>query len=80
MLTAAKIVTKESDDGTFLVGDHLFYYEDGTVLCKEAGGWLDKEDVAEASIGMECEDNKPYLDAIAERLQSRLDKITTSRK
>lgn len=37
------VVTKGADDGTLQKGDHIFFYEDGSIGCVEAQGWLDKE-------------------------------------
>ena len=56
-----RIVTKASDDGTFEVGDHLQFYEDGTIGCIEGGGWIDVEDVPEAIEGMEHVPDLEYL-------------------
>jgi hypothetical protein len=49
------IVTKASDDGTFEVGDRIKLLSDGAILCIEAKGWIDAEDVPAATEGMECE-------------------------
>lgn len=45
------IVTKPSDDGTFLLDDHVYLDEDGCIVCVEAGGWITKEDADEAIKG-----------------------------
>lgn len=55
------IVTKESDDGTFKVGEHIMFNKDMTISCFEAQGWIEKEDVPEAIKGMECEIDKEWL-------------------
>lgn len=34
------IVTKESDDGTFLVGDRISLNSDGSINCIESKGWV----------------------------------------
>ncbi len=49
------IVTKDSDDTSFLAGDQITLLKDGSILDKQAEGWLEPEDVQEAIIGMECE-------------------------
>ena len=49
------VVTKESDDGTFEVGDLIQLLKDGGILCRQARGWIDAEDVPEAIKGMEYE-------------------------
>lgn len=47
------VVTKASDDGTFNVGDHIWPEQDGSISCREAGGWVDEADVPEAIKGVE---------------------------
>lgn len=54
------IVTKASDDGTFQVGDHIWLDSDGTVCCVEAAGWIEAEDVPEATAGMEYEPDRAW--------------------
>ena len=49
------VVTKESDDGTFGVGDHIWMCVNGDVASQEAHGWIDKVDVERATRGMEVE-------------------------
>lgn len=58
------IVTKESDDGTFQVGDHISFYLDGSIVCKEACGWIDKNEVFEATKGMEIELDEEKLNIL----------------
>lgn len=55
------IVTKGSDDGTFEVGDHITILEDGDILHREAGGWLDSSDVKESIKGMEIQVDKEWV-------------------
>ena len=38
------IVTKDTKDGTFQKGDIIKIYEDGLVICVQAGGFLKKEE------------------------------------
>jgi hypothetical protein len=49
------VVTKESDDGTFEVGDLIQLLKDGAIHCRSAGGWVVPENVPEAIKGMEYE-------------------------
>jgi len=37
-------VTKDTKDGTFQKGDIIKIYEDGLVICVQAGGFLKKEE------------------------------------
>jgi urease beta subunit len=47
------VVTKASDDRTFQVGDHVHVEEDGSVVCREALGWIIPSEAQEAIKGME---------------------------
>jgi hypothetical protein len=71
------IVTKASDDSTFVVGDHISFEEDGTILCTEAGGWIEAENVAEATKGMEWKHDEEWIIKERQQLLRRLDKINT---
>ena len=55
------IVTKESDDGTFEVGDQVTLLESGDLLCMEGGGWIESSDVEEATQGMEIKIDKEWV-------------------
>ena len=57
------VVTKASDDGTFEVGDHIILHADGSIGCREAGGWIAGEDAAEATKGMEVELDKAWVES-----------------
>jgi hypothetical protein len=50
------IVIKPSKNKEFQIGDHIRFMGDGSVICREAQGWIDKEDVPEATEGMEYEE------------------------
>jgi hypothetical protein len=47
------LVTKGSDDGTFIKGDHIVFYDDGCIGCFEAAGWILVDDLPEATKGLE---------------------------
>lgn len=66
------IVIKSSDDGTFLKGDHIYLNEDGSISCLEASGWIDKENVEEATKGMEMGIDKEYYRNIDIKLKKFL--------
>ena len=55
------IVTKASDDGTFEIGDHVSANVDGSINCREAHGWIDACNVAEASAGMAIEIDQEWI-------------------
>ena len=69
------VVTKASDDETFLIGDTIWLTKDGCIMCKEGGGWIDKENVPEAMKGMECVVDKKYLDKKIKALEDELNKL-----
>jgi len=69
------VVTKASDDGTFEVGDHIKFLENGSILCVEAEGWIDKEYVEKASKGMEYELDKDYIRWLKADLIQQLAKL-----
>lgn len=54
------IVTKGSTDGTFQTGDQIWLDGDGTVSCRQALGWIEAADVAEAMAGVEYEPDRAW--------------------
>ena len=46
-------MTKQGDNGTFEVGDHISLCVDGAIAYKEAQGWIDAKDAADAMRGVE---------------------------
>ncbi len=49
------VVTKGSDDGTFMAGDHVRLNGDGSISCREAAGWIEAEDVPASTKGWRLE-------------------------
>ena len=66
------IVTKDSECGAFQVGDHIKLDSNGDLICLEAGGWIDKEFVKEATVGMEYALDTEYLERKKRLLQAQL--------
>lgn len=66
------VVTKPSDDGTFEVGDHISMNEDGSINNREAQGWVDACDVAEATKGLEVEIDKQWIEHRKKKLIAEL--------
>ena len=67
------IVTKGTPCGTYQVGDHLCLYENGSVGCREAHGWQEKEDHAElVKAGLEVEVDRQSLERRIARLNEQL--------
>ena len=70
------IVTKGSDDGTFEIGDHIVFEDDGSISCIEASGWIDKEDVPLATAGMESEPDLEWLQRRKDKLLAELNLLS----
>ena len=66
------LVTKESDDGSFQAGDQITLTIDGSVSNIQAEGWLEAEDLEDATAGMECEVDRARLQRRKESLLRRL--------
>ena len=66
------VVTKASDDGSFQVGDHIQFEEDGTIICLEAGGWMEAENVEEATKGMKYETDTEWAKRELQRVEQNL--------
>ena len=62
------VVTKESQDGTFQIGDHIKYEEDGSISCLEAQGWIEADDVPRAIIGMEAVPDREWIEKRKKKL------------
>jgi len=69
------VVTKESDDGTFQVGDSIELLPDNSVGNWTVGGWIDVNDVSEAISGMMVEVDAKWLNRKKELLQKQLDQL-----
>lgn len=67
------VVKKASDDGTFLVGDHISLSKDGSINCYEAHGWIEACEVSDAARGMEVEIDRRWA---ARRKQELLRELT----
>jgi hypothetical protein len=46
------VVTSPSKSGEFREGDHIVLCADGSIECREASGWLNAEDLPQATLGM----------------------------
>ena len=69
------IVTKDSNDGTFVVGDKIELLHDNAVGNWTVGGWIDAVDVPEATAGMEVEIDIVWLNRKKDVLQKQLDQL-----
>jgi hypothetical protein len=69
------VVTKASDDETFEIGDHIWPEDDGSVSCREAGGWVDVEDVPAALVGVETVEDQQWVATRRAQLLKELEKL-----
>ena len=69
------VVTKDSNDGTFVVGDKIELLHDNAVGNWTVGGWIDAVDVPEATAGMEVEIDTVWLNRKKDVLQKQLDQL-----
>lgn len=66
------IVTRESDDGSLVVGDQITLLPDGSLGNLQAEGWLGLEGLVHATPGMECEVDLCRIQRRKESLLRRL--------
>jgi hypothetical protein len=69
------IVTKDSNDGTFVVGDKIELLHDNAVGNWTVEGWIDAVDVPEATAGMEVEIDTVWLNRKKDVLLKQLDQL-----
>lgn len=69
------IVTRASKNKEFIVGDHITVLPGGSIICREAGGFIVKEDVAEATEGWEIEIDKEWAAEEKRRIEQWLKDI-----
>jgi hypothetical protein len=67
------IVTRDSKNQEFQCGDHIWLDEkDGSIICREAMGWMPAEDVEAATEGMEVAVDTEWIAARREKLERQL--------
>jgi hypothetical protein len=71
------IVTKSSDDETFIIGDQITLNEEGVILNHTARGWIDAKEVADAMFGLEVKIDKDYYETLKINLENQLMRINT---
>jgi len=69
------IVTKRSNDTSFLVGDHFTLQKNGTILCPEAQGWMEAEAVPDATKGMEYRIDRQWVQQRKQVLEQELQQL-----
>jgi hypothetical protein len=70
------VVTKESDDGTFLINDKIRLEENGDISSLNNCGWIDKEKVHLATKGMKYKINASYYKYKREKLSKKIEEIS----
>lgn len=70
------VVTKPSKDKTFCVGDHIKLNADGSINCLEAEGWIDADDVAGGTVGMQVELDTEWVERRKKALRGELELLT----
>jgi hypothetical protein len=66
------IVTKDSDDGTFEIGDHIYMDIVGDICNTDIHAWINNEDVQEATKGMEVELDKEWIERRKAKITAEL--------
>lgn len=66
------VVTKSSDDKSFLVGDHISRNIDGSIDNREAQGWVDVRDIDEATKRMKVEIDRKWVEQRKAKLLKEL--------
>ena len=66
------MVTRESDDGSLVVGDQITLLPDGSLGNLQAEGWLEADDLLDAVAGAEFEVDRDRIQRRKESLLRRL--------
>ena len=71
------IVTRESDDGSLVVGDQITLLPGGELANRQAEGWIEPDDLLGAATGMECVVDTALIERRKEALRRRLADLET---
>jgi 2-keto-4-pentenoate hydratase/2-oxohepta-3-ene-1,7-dioic acid hydratase in catechol pathway len=66
------IVTHHSVDMEFQAGDKIMLCADGSIENVQAEGWMEAQDVPEATRGMQCEIDTAYIERKRAKLLAEL--------
>ena len=78
---AEYIVTRSSDDETFIKGDRVRLTGDGCIMNLSAGGWVGSEIIKEATAGWKIEISRRWLDESIFKARDALQRLNVvSRK
>lgn len=68
------VVTKESHDETFQIGEHVRLNNDGTISCFEEQAWVEAEHVSDAIVGMEVAVDIQHILAMVNKIDEHFNK------
>lgn len=71
-LGARYVVTRDSKNREFQTGDHVWMEPDGAIMCPEAHGWMQPEDVIKATEGWAIEPDANWAAAARAKLERKL--------
>jgi hypothetical protein len=73
------IVTLDSENKEFQVGDRIWLLKNGGIMCSTVDGWMPAESVPEATRGMEieidsewCEEKRVYFEKMMAKLDAAI--------
>jgi hypothetical protein len=69
------IVTRESYDGAFLVGDPIYMWGDGSVLNADSEEWMRAEQWASVARGVQVQPDAKWVVEMCEKLQRLRDEL-----
>ena len=72
------VVTRDSNNREFQCGDHIWLADDGSIICREAMGWMPEEDVADATEGMEVAIDATWMEKERKRLERELSRLQSN--
>ena len=66
------VVTRDSKNREFQIGDRVWMEPDGSIMCPAAQGWMSPEDVIEATAGWAIEPDANLASAMRADLERKL--------
>lgn len=66
------VVTRDSKHREFQIGDRVWMESDGSIMCHEAHGWMQPEDVIEATEGWAIKPDANWAAAMRADLERQL--------
>lgn len=69
------VVTRESKNGEFQVGDRVWIEDDDSIMCPAAHGWMPAEHVVDATEGWAIEVDENWAAARSAKLERQLEAL-----